>query len=166
MDILKYCGHLYENTQELECRHDARLLLIHDADNKDFHEIKNLLEDQRYDCYAVRQEGEVLFATYVLDEEILNLSYTPFEKTIRIIQDIGTALPPNGQESAAEERRFPASGIASLVTQVHQRYWEYDCGMTYLIRLGDGRFAVIDGGMAEAEETEHLLALLREQNVL
>ena len=170
MDILNYCSHLYEKTQEFACRHGAQLLLIRDAENRDYHEIKNFLEEQRYDCYAVHQEGEVLFATYVLADEILNLSYTPFENTIRIIRDQGTLLPPDGSteiscKNKAEDSAGALSIAAPLVTQLHQRYWEYDCGMTYLIRLGDGRFAVIDGGMAEEGETEQLLELMREQNV-
>lgn len=38
--------------------------------------------------------------------------------------------------------------------------------MTYLIRLTDGRFVVIDGGYDEAGEAAHLFSLLCEQNVL
>ncbi|MBQ7841230.1 MAG: MBL fold metallo-hydrolase [Lachnospiraceae bacterium] len=186
MDILKYCSDFYEQTEEIECRHGARLLIIRDAVDKDFDNMKNLLEEQGYSCYATRQEGEVPFATYQNSDEILNLSYIPFEKTVRIIQDTGSVLPPGERRccsgksapDAGERVHEPSDGetaygsgngthcgVAPLVTQVHQRYWEHDCGMTYLIRLGDGRFAIIDGGMAEAGETEHLLALLKEQNV-
>lgn len=159
MDMLEYCSRLYENTEKFECRHGAQLLLIREAQNRDFHDIKDLLEEQGYQCYAANQEGDVLFATYTKADEILNLSFTPFERTIRMIRDTGCSLPPRREDGAAYQ-------IAPLVTQLHQRYWQYDCGMTYLIRLGDGRFAVIDGGMAEEGEVEHLLALLKEQNVL
>ena len=176
MNILEYCGRLYENTEIFECRHGAQLLLICDAQNRDFHDLKNLLEEQRYRCYVTNQEGDVLFATYTKENEILNLSFTPFERTIRVIRDMDCALPPCAESAAAEPQNGKAAAwdlgtgaqsllAAPLVTQLHQRYWQYDCGMTYLIRLGDGRFAVIDGGMAEEGEVEHLLELLKEQNV-
>lgn len=159
MDSLLSISRMFAEAEELQCHHDARLLLIRDVEGSAFHELGKKLCHLGYTCFAKHREGEVLFATYVLDNEILNISYTPFERILRVIRDEGTALPPNGGNGDCVE-------VASLVTQIHQRYWEHDCGMTYLIRLGDGRFAIIDGGMAEPGETEHLLELLREQNVL
>lgn len=53
-----------------------------------------------------------------------------------------------------------------LLTQVKHRYCAADCGMTYVMRLQDGRFVVIDGGYDEAGEAQHLFQLLTEQNVL
>ena len=56
--------------------------------------------------------------------------------------------------------------VAPLLTQVKHRYFAADCGMTYLIRLQDGRFVIIDGGYDEPGEAVHLFSLLTEQNVL
>ena len=60
----------------------------------------------------------------------------------------------------------PEHCVTPLLTQVKHRYVAADCGMTYLIRLQDGRFVVIDGGYDEAGEAAHLFSLLCEQNVL
>ncbi|MBQ8814057.1 MAG: MBL fold metallo-hydrolase [Lachnospiraceae bacterium] len=170
MDSLLFCSQLYTDTEELQCRHGARLLLIRDEEASAFYDLGRKFCDLGYQCFAEHREGDVLFATYVMDEETLNISYTPFEQMIRVIRDEGTALPPDRQMDSGNYKTTDAIDdgvkVVPLVTQIHQRYWEHDCGMTYLIRLGDGRFAIIDGGMAETGETEHLLSLLREQNVL
>lgn len=53
-----------------------------------------------------------------------------------------------------------------LVTQMRGLYCVADCGMTYVIRLSDGRFVLIDSGLGEYEEVPHLLSVLEGQNVL
>lgn len=54
--------------------------------------------------------------------------------------------------------------LAPLFTQLWLNYLEHDCGMGYLIRLEDGGFCVLDGGVGESEEPEHLLELMRLQS--
>lgn len=51
-----------------------------------------------------------------------------------------------------------------LLTQVRLQYLDVDCGMSYTVRLEDGRFLVIDGGMGEYEEPEKLLELMQRQS--
>ena len=56
--------------------------------------------------------------------------------------------------------------IASpLITQLRTPYFTVDCGMSYLIRLGDGRFVMIDGNIGEYDEPDYLMRLLSQQNV-
>lgn len=54
--------------------------------------------------------------------------------------------------------------FAPLLTQIKNRYYSLDCGMGYLLRMTDGRFVIIDGGLNESGEAEHLYSLLCEQN--
>ena len=51
-----------------------------------------------------------------------------------------------------------------LLTQVRETYFSVDCGMSYCIRLQDGRFLLIDSGMGEYDQPEHLLELLERQS--
>lgn len=51
-----------------------------------------------------------------------------------------------------------------LLTQLRGLYFAADCGMCYAIRLTDGRFLLIDSGMGEYDEPEHLLELLCRQS--
>lgn len=53
-----------------------------------------------------------------------------------------------------------------LLTQVRPTYFSVNCGMTYLIRLSDGCFALIDSGYGEYDESDHLYGLLCAQNVI
>ena len=53
-----------------------------------------------------------------------------------------------------------------LLTQVRTYYFSVDCGMSYIMRLCDGRFIIIDGNVGEYDEAEHLYSLLCEQNEL
>ena len=53
-----------------------------------------------------------------------------------------------------------------LLTQVRPYYFSVDCGMSYIMRLCDGRFIIIDGNVGEYDEAEHLYSLLCEQNGL
>ena len=56
--------------------------------------------------------------------------------------------------------------ISPLITQVRTSYFSFDCGMAYIIRLGDGSFAVIDGNIGEYDEPLRLMELLEEQNAV
>ena len=53
-----------------------------------------------------------------------------------------------------------------LLTQVRPCYFSVDCGMSYIVRLDDGKFIIIDGNVGEYDEVEHLYSLLCEQNEL
>lgn len=52
---------------------------------------------------------------------------------------------------------------APLLTQVRPAYFSVDCGMSYVMRLSDGRFVIIDGNVGEYDEAEHLYSVLRSQ---
>ena len=53
--------------------------------------------------------------------------------------------------------------ITPLITQVRNAYFSVDCGMSYVIRVSDGRFVLIDGGFDEYEEADHLWDVLMSQ---
>lgn len=55
--------------------------------------------------------------------------------------------------------------VKPLLTQVRTAYFSADCGMAYVMRLSDGKFVLIDSNWGEYDEPEHLLDLLKEQNV-
>lgn len=102
-----------------------------------------------------REISRVRFAAYGDGTQTVYL--TVAEAEVRLVWEPGQTLP------AADSG---PSVTTPLLTQLHLRYFAYDCGMGYVIRLWDGRFVLIDGSMAEAGEAEHLLELLERQNVL
>ncbi len=54
--------------------------------------------------------------------------------------------------------------VKPLLTQIKLSYFTYDCGMSYVVRLADSRFVLIDGGCDDHEECEHLFDVLCAQN--
>ncbi|MBR4767696.1 MAG: MBL fold metallo-hydrolase [Lachnospiraceae bacterium] len=56
--------------------------------------------------------------------------------------------------------------VKPLLIQIRNAYYSVDCGMSYVIRTGDGRFVLIDGGVGELEEADHLYDVLSDKNVL
>ena len=107
-------------------------------------------------------EGTNLFATYVKDSGSLYCYYISAKNRAYIIPSPDQNLEPNGQDKPYEKVCQP------LLTQVKLLMDVWDGGMSYLIRLSDGRFIVIDGGYKEPNNAEstHLYQLLQEQNVL
>lgn len=59
---------------------------------------------------------------------------------------------------------YPKEKQSVLLTQVRESYFSADCGMTYVIRLPDGSFWLIDAGLGEYDQPEHLLKLLQAQS--
>lgn len=143
--------------QRIPCWHDSELLLLPDCEVDTFAAWEQAFAaagTKKLD-YSEREGNRT--AVYAGEDGVYTLSYTAFEKTCRLIRDTTTDLPLLPDASA------PICPV--LVTQMRLLYCCADCGMLYLIRLGDGRFAVIDAGMGEHEEPEHLWELLESQNV-
>ena len=156
-----------KNVTAIPCWNGAEMLLETDAGEDSFVWYDHDMDGLGYRCLShihiggkptpLYPQGGNHKAVYEKDGTVYTLSYTAFERTCRLIRDETTDLPPE-----------PDTGrptVTPLVTQMRLLYCCADCGMIYVIRLGDGRFAVIDSGMGEHEEPEHLLELLQEQNV-
>ena len=158
MKIVKAFENLFENSQIINLEKNAVLAKAKDVSASDYQELCRNLENNGYVLYADKCEGENLFATYTGNGYILNVSFTSFEGTVRLICDNGDCLPPAKCEYE--------SVTTPLITQVRNPYFMCDCGMTYVIRLEDGRFVLIDGGEGEYDEIEHTMDILNEQNVL
>jgi hypothetical protein len=92
----------------------------------------------------------------VKDHHALHLSYTPSEQCIRLISKEHAILPEKGVPSIEKK-------VNPLITQVRPAYFSVDCGMSYVIRVSDGRFVLIDGGVGEYEEADHLWDILMSQ---
>ena len=158
MDILTQVQSVFPRAQKCDLEQGAKLLRIDDCVDSDFQRLCALAEELGFVRHARKNEGAVCFATYIQGEQSIMLSFSPAEETIRLIAEAGSALPP-------QEECGPVL-CAPLVRQVREAYFGVDCGMTYVIRLCVGRFVLIDSGMGEFDEPEHLLDILEQQNVL
>ncbi len=107
-------------------------------------------------------EGTSLFATYIKDGKSVYCYYIPVKNSAYIIVSDNQNLETLEKDNQYEKVCTP------LLTQVKLLNTIWDGGMSYVIRLSDGRFILVDGGYIEPEnaETKRLYALLEEQNVL
>ena len=156
MDVYKeFAGQ--ENVTVVPCWKNAEMLLLPDTDEDTYTWYWHELDGHRYERISSSNRGNGNHtAVFRKDGITYTLSYTAFERTCRLIRDPDTDLP---------SRIIAYPKVPVLVTQMRLLYACADCGMAYLIRMGDGRFAVIDSGMGEHEEPEHLLELMQAQNV-
>ena len=107
-------------------------------------------------------DGTNLFATYTKDGGSLYCYYISAKNTTYI-----SVSPYQNLEVREADNRYEAV-CAPLLTQIQLLCKDWPGGMSYLIRLSDGRFIVVDGGYTEADyyEARHLYDLMTEQNVL
>ena len=156
MDITSIISGIDNVEKPIICSDLAELYRIRAANFKQY----ELLEAQAcasgFVSYNKRYEGDVVFSTYVKENHALYLSYTPSEQCIRLISKENAILP---------EKKVPSfeKKVNPLITQVRTAYFSMDCGMSYVIRVSDGRFILIDGGAVEYEEADHLWDVLMSQ---
>ena len=107
-------------------------------------------------------EGTNLFATYTKDSGSLYCYYISTKNTAYI-----HLSPYQNLEARQQDNRYEAI-CQPLLTQVDMTHETRPNGMSYVIRLSDGRFILVDGGFLEADflEARRLYAVLQEQNVL
>ena len=107
-------------------------------------------------------EGTNLFATYTKDGQSLYCYYISSKSRAYICYS-----PYQNLEVRQQDNRYEAV-CEPLLTQVKLLCKEYAGGMSYFIRLSDGRFIIIDGGFNEKDlyHANQLYSMLQEQNVL
>ncbi len=107
-------------------------------------------------------EGTNLFATYTRDGGSVYCYYIGSKSTAYILTS-----PHQRLEAREQDNRYEAV-CEPLMTQVKLLCEIWPGGMSYLIRLSDGRFVIIDGGYNEKDyyEAQHLHSLMAAQNVL
>lgn len=98
-------------------------------------------------CFKVLANGE----------ETVNISLKGKKNTLRIISEKGVNVPPSATVLAEK--------CDTLLTQMQNIFFSCDNGMCYIIRLSDGTFVIIDGGVGTFDEPEHFLEILNTQKI-
>ena len=107
-------------------------------------------------------EGKNLFATYTKNGESVYAYYIANKHRTYIVTSPDTILEPREEDNVYTKVCEPQ------LTQLRLKSQEQKEGMSYVLRLSDGRFIIIDGGWNEPDyyHAKDLYALLEEQNVL
>ena len=146
-----------------EGRYGLNTHILANTDAASYITYLNALEDDGWVQYSNNIiEGTNLFATYTKGNGSLYCYYISARQRTYIITSPDQNLEAREQDNSYKTVCTPQLTQIKLYCQVYQG------GMSYLLRLSDGRFIIIDGGYNENNfyEAEHLYALMQEQNVL
>lgn len=118
-----------------------------------------VLSQYGFEKYTENTIGSSSFATYIKDGITANLSFDPTDSSVRIVMEKTDLRPARAEDVSVTATTDPQ------LTQVGLSYagGADATGMSYFLRLADGRFIVFDGGLSDEGEVEKLYQLLKEQ---
>lgn len=144
-------------------RYDQETYVFNNTDAASFITYLQALEADGWVQYSNNiMEGTNLFATYTKDGSSLYCYYISTKSRTLVIHS-----PHQNLEVREQDNQYEAI-CDTLLTQVGLSHTTWPGGMSYLVRLCDGRFVVIDGGYTESDyyEARHLFDLMTQQNEL
>ncbi len=118
------------------------------------------LEANGFAKYAEHRMGDNLFATYKSDKYTVNVGYYAYETAARLL--IEPLAPDVPTEKAYE--RVTTSSLTMLGLQQPYNDGKLNNGLSVIIRLEDGRFIVVDGGINNSKTADDLVKALKEQS--
>ena len=159
------------------------LLRFSKMKESDYTSYVNTFLEAGYRITATNDLEGNLFTTVTNDKKIVNLAWTPNTKDMRVTVDSTKeiSLPTSAAENIYDE----SSHLDATITQIGLWYGdklvegegensgvscegrlyasEYFAGMSYVIRLSDGSFILIDGGYDTEYHITNLFGVLQKQ---
>lgn len=139
---------------------DSTMIYVTGASEAAFRDYAAALEKAGYTKYDENQLGSSLFYTYAAAKKTVNVGFDPSDSTVRIILDNTANRPASEAENAKVEKICEPT-----LTQMRPELLKNETGMSYLVRLEDGRFVIFDGGINDDTDIDRLWDTLCEQNV-
>ncbi len=114
--------------------------------------------------YTAREINGNRFATYTGRECVVTSIFIKHTNELKLISEpiSVTALPSLTPELAKSPKNVTPM-VTQIGLEVNGNTEDYTNGMSYVIRLDDGRFIIIDGGHSRAENAGNLFKILRAQ---
>ena len=144
------------------------VLSFYNATAEDVSKYTAVLAEAGFSEYTKNPIDKNLYYTYVSDKDVVTLAYTDYNKIMRVIieKKSDTALPVR----ESDNHWSAVEGVTTAISQLGLYYdyngnpaSDYVNGMSYVIRLKDGSFVVIDGGHAKQIDSERLYNVMRKQ---
>ena len=136
----------------VNCHDGAVMLYWEDATLDMMSVYASSIEALGYTVHQSLDNASIKSVSYVKDKVLVHIYLTKTEKELRVIAQDNATLAVNPYEY---EKLCDVS-----VTQLGSTS---GIGMSYLVRLEDGTFVIIDGGYYSKEAAEHLLDVMNEQ---
>ena len=157
VDVPKYMGGSLANIADVDS--NIYEMVYTDTSTEEFGAYCKSLESSGYTLYDKNEKNGNIYCSYFKsDKQLVYAYYTAYEESVRIIvSPFNDGLLPLTFNSSENVTTFS-------VTQLGLDYAAEAGGMSYIITLEDGSFIVIDGGMAEGTNVDHLHKKLQELN--
>lgn len=133
------------------CGDSTYMGVITSTNAEEFNAYLGTLKEKGYSEYSYRTSVDNIFATYKSDSHAITAYYTPAFSTARLIIEPYTNLPDAAAQNQYTEVCTPKMTMIGRRFSTTSTYLGADSGaglMCFVIRLSDGRFIVIDGGVA------------------
>lgn len=157
VDVPKYGGGNLANIADVDS--NIYEMLYTDTSSDEFGVYCKSLESSGYTLYDKNEKNGNIYCSYFKSNtQLVYAYYTAYDESVRIIvSPFNDGLLPLTFNSSEKVTTFS-------VTQLGLDYAAEASGMSYIITLEDGSFIVIDGGMAEGTNVDHLHKKLQELN--
>ena len=150
----------YSLSFTLPMRYGVRALIFksdkRDAAKKAAESYYELLKSEGYETVSQREYGRFVFLTLEKGEDALHLTFDGTARTLRVIRD------SKERSIYRLDDKAEYGGRASVI-QLDNDHSSSDVGMSYIICLRDGSFALIDGGHAVAADADLIWKTLQEK---
>ncbi len=141
------------NVRDVQSTKSTRVVNIFDAEKKAFADYCQLLVKNGWEEKEKRQQETFTYAAFARDGYGIFLNYYDNLRELNIV------IEENTQYFAFNDQ----AGKAHVAPQVTQIALE-DYGMSYAMRLSDGRFVMIDGGTNFVPDTQYLMEFLQKNS--
>jgi len=131
----------------------AYVTSLADAEYADYAAYGEKIKNEGYSFIENHMFGANYFATYAKGNDAVYLAYYPSIREMRIVEEKDSAYITYADEKGIKSTQ---SAIVQLDLQ--------DCGMSYMIRLDDGRLIVIDGGCKFEPDADNLMNVMDEMS--
>jgi len=119
--------------------------------------------------YTLHDRGtaaSLSYATFYSDDEILNITFTTADNMLRVTVDPRSEAALQPLTAAFHNGKNDVEPLFIQLGGMDTLYQTADCGMSYIVRLTDGTFLVVDGGVGTDKIAEDLYDTLKQYNVL
>lgn len=131
----------------------ATTTLYNSITEADYTEYLKTLLANSFAEYATNAYGNNKFATYVKGNTTVNVTYNPYNSTMLVAEQVTDTLAQN-----EETNTYTNKGLQPLIIQLdHDNSTGGGIGMSYIIRLADGSFIIVDGGHTNYFNNANLL---------
>ncbi len=152
----------YYNAGENLGNDDCYEIIVSGTTAAEFGEYKNTLAANGYTKYTETSIGDNLFATYTNSQYTVTAGYYNYETSARLL--IEPLAPAVGLESDNSYTKVTTSQITMIGLEYTDSNKNVKSnGQSFLIRLTDGRFIVIDGGFNNSSITTKFVNIIKDQ---